>query len=171
MKKMIQLFGLLIIIFTASCNNSNNNNINSDDTSTKKIMTVESDDLTDNNISTREISESNPCLDIAIKILTTSLAYLKKTKGLNEAVVKNGGTSFGITVEGSPNPKEDDALNFSENYDFNLHETYPDHSPVIARFTFNTSENKLYEYDVAENKLVPIEFDSKLLMKFDEICE
>lgn len=171
MKKMIQLFGLLIIILTVSCNNSNSNNINSDDTSTKKVMTVESDDLTDNIISTPELSQSNPCLDIAMEILTTSPAYLKKTKGLYEAVVKNGGTSFGITVEGSPNPKEDDALNFSENYDFNLHETYPDHSPVIARFTFNTSEKKLYEYDVAENKLVPIEFDSKLLMKFDKICE
>lgn len=171
MKRAIQLIGILIIIIIASCANSNTSTSISNDTITVKELADESDDSTENSISTPELSQSNPCLDIAMEILTTSPAYLKKTKGLYEAVVKNGGTSFGITVEGSPNPQKDNALDYSENYDFNLHETYPDRSPVIARFTFNTSEKKLYEYDVAENKLVPIKFDSKLLMKFDEICE
>jgi len=96
---------------------------------------------------------------------------LKKTKGLNKAIVKNGGTSFGITVEGSPNPKKDNALDYSENYEFNLHETYSERTTVITRFKFKPSDRKLYEYDAAEDKLNPIDFNKKLLTKFDGNCK
>ena len=59
-------------------------------------ITNESDDLTDKNITkvdTKEKRELKTCIDIVMEILTTSPVYLKKTKGLYEAVVKNGGTS------------------------------------------------------------------------------
>lgn len=171
MKKAIQLIGILTIIITASCTNSNTSTTITNNTTTVKELDVESDNLTENSMSNHGNSGPNPCLDIVIKILTTSPAYLEMTKGLYETVVKNGGTSFGITVEGSPNPKKDNALEYSENYDFNLHETYPDHSPVIARFTFKTSDKKLYKYDMAENKFVSIEFERKFLVKFDEMCK
>ena len=110
------------------------------------------------------------CVDVVMEILTTSPTFLKETKGLDEAIVKNGGTSFGITIEGSPNPKSDDALDYSKTYDFNLHETYSDHMPVIARFTFNPTNRQLYEYDIAEDKLKPIDFNRNLLLKFNELC-
>jgi len=137
-------------------------------------ITNESDDLTDKNITkvdTKEKRELNTCIDIAMEILTTSPVYLKKTKGLYEAVVKNGGTSFGITIEGSPNPKSDEAMDFSNTYDFSLHESYPDHNATIGHFSFNPTERQLYEYDVAEDKSNPIDFDRNLLLKFNEICK
>ena len=137
-------------------------------------ITNESDDLTDKNIAkvdSEEKRELKTCIDIAMEILTTSPVYLKKTKGLYEAVVKNGGTSFGVTIEGSPNPKSDEALSFSDNYDFSLHETYPNHNAIIGYFIFNPTERQLYEYDVAEDKSNQIEFDRNLLLKFKEICK
>ena len=106
-----------------------------------------------------------------MEILTTSPVYLKKTKGLYEAIVKNGGTSFGITIEGSPNPKTDNAIDFSDTYDFNLHESYPERMTVIARFTFNPVTKQLYEFDAAEGEFYSVVFDRNLLLKFNEICK
>lgn len=137
-------------------------------------ITNESDDITDKHLS-KEASvkkaQQATCIDIVMQILTTSPAYLNKTKGLYDAIVKNGGTSFGISIEGSPNPEKDQALDFSETYDFSLHETYSDHMPVIARYTFNPKDEQLYEYDIAEDKLNPINFDRSLLTKWNEICQ
>jgi hypothetical protein len=115
--------------------------------------------------------DSTTCIDVVIEILTTSPSYIKDTKGLYEAVVKNGGTSIGITVEGSPNPETDKALSYSETYDLNLHETYPDRMPTIARYTFDPSKSQLYEYDVVEDTLMPIKFNKNLLPKFLKACK
>lgn len=125
-------------------------------------------------VKTNEIektTDSTACVDVVIEILTTSPAYVKDTKGLYEAVVKNGGTSIGITVEGSPNPKADKALSYSETYDLSLHETYSDRMPTIARYTFDPSKNELYEYDVVEDTLMPIKFNKNLLPKFLKTCK
>ena len=103
--------------------------------------------------------------------MTTAPSYVEGTKGLYEAVVKNGGTSFGITVEGSPNPKRDNALDYSETYELNLHETYPDRMPTIARYTFDPSKNELYEYDTANDSLMPIAFNKNLILKYNKICK
>ena len=111
------------------------------------------------------------CGDVVTEILTTSPVFLKKTKGLYEAVVKNGGTSFGIDLEGSPNPKIDNAWNYSKTYDFQLHESYPDHMPVIARFTFDPTKKQLYQMDVAADSLIPIGFDKSLLLVYTRICK
>lgn len=116
-------------------------------------------------------SDTIACVDVVIEILTTSPSYIKDTKGLYEAVVKNGGTSIGITVEGSPNPKTDKALSYSETYDLSLHETYPDRMPTIARYTFDPSKKELFEYDVVEDTLVPIQFNKNLLPKFLKTCK
>jgi hypothetical protein len=111
------------------------------------------------------------CLDVVTEILTSSPAYQKRTLGLAEAVQKNGGSSFGITLEGSPNPEKDQALNPSETYDFSLHETYEDRMPTIARYSFNPSEKQLYEYDVVNDQLIPIDFDKNLLAALAELCK
>ena len=137
-------------------------------------ITNESDDLTDKNITkvgTKEKRELKTCIDIVMEILTTSPSYLKKTKGLYEAVVKNGGTSFGIMIDGSPNPKSDEAIGFSDTYNFRLYESYPDRNATIGYFSFNPTERQLYEYDVVEDKSNPIDFDRNLLLKFNEMCK
>jgi hypothetical protein len=164
MNKAIQLFLLMSIIFITSCN-KNQKSVKSDEKESKKINVNKNI----NEIETNKKLES--CVDIVIEILTTSPVYLDKTKGLYEAVVKNGGISFGITIEGSPNPEKDGSIDFSESYDFSLHETYTDRMPIIARFTFNPTEKKLYEHDFSEDKFKAIDFDKNLLLKFNEICK
>ena len=111
------------------------------------------------------------CVDVVTQILLTSPTYLERTKGLNFAVVKNGGTSYGITLEGSPHFEKDNAQNYSKTYDFNLHETYPDRMTVIERFSFNPDDRQLYINDVIADKLIPIDFVRSLPLKFDEICK
>lgn len=116
-------------------------------------------------------TDSTTCIDVVIEILTTAPAYVKDTEGMSEAVVKNGGTSIGFTVEGSPNPKVDEALSYSETYDLSLHESYPDRMPTIARYTFDPSKKELYEYDTAEDTLKPMKFNRNLLEKYLKACK
>ena len=139
-----------------------------------KIAT-ESDEVTDKNRSlkgiAKEKSAPKSCIDVVMEILLTSPTYLERTKGLYNAVVKNGGTSIGITLEGSPHPEKDDGQDYSKTYDFNLHETYPDRMTVIERFTFNPEDKQLYLVNPIEDKLKPIDFDRSLLLKFNELCK
>ncbi|WP_406825345.1 hypothetical protein [Pedobacter sp. KACC 23697] len=105
---------------------------------------------------------------IAYKIVETSPRCKQLTKGLYERVVKNGGTSYGVMLESSPNPKTDPSQEYSKTYNFNLHESYTDRMPVIARFVFDPKKQQLYEDDVVNAKLVAIPFDKKLLLLFNQ---
>ncbi|MBO9674553.1 MAG: hypothetical protein J7577_13980 [Sphingobacteriaceae bacterium] len=105
---------------------------------------------------------------IAYKIVETSPRYKQLTKGLYKRIVKNGGTSYGIMLESSPNPKTDPSEAYSKNYNFNLHESYADRMPIIARFVFDPQKQQLYEEDVAKDKLIAIGFDKKLLTLFNK---
>lgn len=105
---------------------------------------------------------------IAYKIVETSPRCKQLTKGLYERVVKNGGTSYGIMLESSPNPKTDPSQEYSKTYNFNLHESYTDRMPVIARFVFDPKKQHLYEDDVVNAQLVAIPFDKKLLLLFNQ---
>lgn len=137
-------------------------------------ISTESDNVTDKNLLLKKHKRKNApetCTDIVLEILMTSPAFIEMTTGLKERIVKNGGTSYGIMLEGSPEPEQDEAQIYSNSYDFNLHETYSDHAPVIARFTFNVLEKQLYQYDVANDSLIAIAFDNKLLIKFNQICD
>ena len=157
---------LLALIITFSCHKTETiktpPTINTEKTTAKDTIKP---------VSTKNISDSITCIDVVLEILTTAPSYVEGTKGLYEAVVKNGGTSFGITVEGSPNPKRDNALDYSETYELNLHETYPDRMPTIARYTFDPSKNELYEYDTANDSLIPIAFNKNLILKYNKICK
>jgi len=157
---------LLALIITFSCNKTETiktpATINTEKTTAKDTIKP---------VSTKNISDSITCIDVVLEILRTAPSYVEGTKGLYEAVVKNGGTSFGITVEGSPNPKRDNALDYSETYELNLHETYPDRMPTIARYTFDPSKNELYEYDTANDSLMPIAFNKNLILKYNKICK
>jgi len=115
--------------------------------------------------------EFNPCENIVAEILTTSPRYKQLTKGLYEAIVKNGGLSFGISLEGSPNPRQDKAWSYSKTYDFTVYEMYTDRQLNTARFTFNPNNKQLYEYDAVHDRLIPIEFDRNLLLKYEALCK
>jgi hypothetical protein len=105
---------------------------------------------------------------IAYKIVETSPRCKQLTKGLYERIVKNGGKSYGIMLESSPNPKTDPSQEYSKTYNFNLHESYSDRMPVIARFVFDPKKQQLYEDDVVNAQLVAIPFNKKLLLLFNK---
>jgi hypothetical protein len=104
---------------------------------------------------------------IATEILTTSPRYKQLTMGLNEAVVKNGGQFFGISLEGSPCPRIDKTWSYSKTYDFTLYEMYVERQLNTARFSFDPVNKQLYELDEVNEKLLPIEFDRSLLLEFN----
>ena len=105
---------------------------------------------------------------IAYKIVETSPLVKKYTKGLSARIIKNGGQSYGIMLESSPNPKTDPSQSYSKTYDFNLHESYKDRMPIIARFIFDPKKQQLYEYDTVKDVLIPIAFDKTLLKLFNK---
>ncbi|KFF07509.1 hypothetical protein [Flavobacterium reichenbachii] len=164
MKKNIFLLSLTIILFSCHKTETSNTKV---ETTTKKAIVKDTIKPAQN----KNSSDTIACIDVVLEILTTAPSYAEGTKGLYEAVVKNGGTSFGITVEGSPNPERDKALDYSENYVLSLHETYPDRMPTIARYTFDPSKNELYEYNTAEDTLLPISFNKELLLKYRKVCK
>ncbi|MBB6501818.1 hypothetical protein [Pedobacter cryoconitis] len=114
---------------------------------------------------------TRPCHQIIYQILTTSPRYKSLTKGLAERIIANGGTSYGLLYEGSPNPKLDSALTYSKTYDYSVHESYPDREPVIARFSFDRKKRQLFEYDTAQDSLIAIAFNKKLLLDLDKACK
>jgi hypothetical protein len=105
---------------------------------------------------------------IAYKIVETSPRCKQLTKGLYERIVKNDGTSYGVMLESSPNPKTDPSQEYSKIYNFNLHESYTDRMPVIARFVFDPKKQQLYEDDMVNAQLIAIPFDKKLLLLFNQ---
>lgn len=113
-----------------------------------------------------QVKESHKA-QIAYKIVETSPRCKQLTKGLYERIVKNGGTSYGVMLESSPNPKTDSSQEYSKTYNFNLHESYADRMPVVARFVFDPKKQQLYEDDVVNAQLVAIPFDKKLLLLFN----
>jgi ketosteroid isomerase-like protein len=137
-------------------------------------ISTESDNVTDKNLILKKQVKNKKlpatCTDIVLEILMTSPTFLKMTIGLKERIIKNGGSSYGVMLEGSPDSERNRKQANSNTYYFNLHETYPDHSPVIARFSFNELEQKLYEYNVIDDAYVSIEFDKKLLVRFNNYC-
>jgi len=120
-----------------------------------------------NVVGVAQIKESNKA-KIAYKIVETSPRCKQLTKGLFERLIKNGGTSFGVMLEISPNPKTDPSQAYSETYNLNLHESYSDRMPIIARFVFDPKKRELYEEDTVDAKLITIPFDKKLLILFDK---
>ena len=107
-------------------------------------------------------------LKVVKSILKTSVRYSQITKGLNRAVIENGGQGFGICLERSPNPKKDGAMGLSKTYDFVVYEMYPERQLNIAWFSFNPRNNKLYEYDPILDHQKQIAFDKNLLEQLSE---
>jgi len=110
------------------------------------------------------------CEKFIVEILKTTSRYKQITKGLNKAVVKNGGQFFGVRLEGSPDPKRNTTCGYSKTFDFIIYEMYPDRQLNTARFSFDPNKKQLYEYDINNDKLKLLEFDAKLLPKYDSLC-
>ena len=113
----------------------------------------------------------NICIDAVYKILESSKRWKTLTRGLEKRIQKNGGTSYGTSLDASPQPKKDGALAISDIYEISMHESYPDHISYITKFTFDPQKNQLYEYDVATDSLRPLTFDRNLLQVVHKPCK
>jgi len=151
-----------------ACNNQQSKKTEVDSTAVRKTP---SEKLITKKTDKTEPVEFKPCDSLVTLLVTTSPRYKRLTKGLYKAVVKNGGLSFGIRLEGSPNPRQDKSWSYSRTYDFTVYEKYTDRDVNTARFSFNPSNKQLYEYDEVFDKLKPIEFDRNLLLKYDTLCK
>ena len=164
MKKTLLLIGYLFLFYLTSHSNDHIEMRSLYDYKTLIISNINNKNRSVQDW-VQEKNDLKTCIDVVTQILLTSPTYLEKTRDLNKAVVKNGGTSIGITLEGSPHPESDHAQEYSNTYDFNLHETYPDRVTVIERFTFNPEDKQLFLVNVIDDKLKPIDFDRSLLIK------
>jgi hypothetical protein len=167
--KRIQFQGLLLagLLFTASCTQPTKNKALQQDTLTKAVIAKPKISKLD----TVKPVATKTCSQLAYLILTTSPRYQNLTNGLQERIIKNGGTSFYISYEGSPYPKIDSAMNYSKTFDYSIHENYPDHAPLIASFTFDPAKKQLLEYNVALDSLMPVAFDKTLLVDLAKVCK
>lgn len=163
--------GITLFIFSImavfACNNQPGKKAEDDSSEGRKFSSEKTIDKQSDNTGDKDIKS---CEDIVTEILTTSPRYLELTKGLYEAVIKNGGLSIGINLEGSPNPDQDKAGGYSKTYDFAVYEMYSDRQLNIARFSFNPKNNLLYVHDEVEDKLIQIEYDRSLLIKYKKLC-
>jgi hypothetical protein len=159
---------LLCFLVALSCNNPK----------TKKIEEIGSEfnkEANDKPVSKKKVitgeKEFKTCEELITEILTTSRRYKEVTKELSKAVIKNGGLSFETKLEGSPNSKQDKKRMYSRTYDFTVYEIYTDRQLNTASFSFNPDNKQLYEYDVVNDKLNPIEFNRDILLSYGALCE
>ncbi|MEO7311407.1 MAG: hypothetical protein ABIX01_13480 [Chitinophagaceae bacterium] len=155
--RKLSLFGLIL---TIACNSGHQ----------QRVTDAAQDTVTKTEVNNAPAPARN-CGAIVMKILETSDEFQKLTKGLEAAIIKNGGTSYGIGFEGSPNPETDSADTYSTTYDFNLHENYPDRMTVTARFSFDKTKRQLFKHAMAEDTLIPIVFNKSLLLEVDAACK
>ena len=168
----MKTIGFAIIIFTIliafACNNQKNKNLGV--TASIADKAISNKKINDNSAKT-EKKELTSCEYLVREILTTSPRYRQLTKGLYKAILKNGGLSFGISLDGSPNPTQDKSLMYSKTYDFTLYEMYPDRQLNTARFSYDPKKKQLYEYDIIADQLMPIAFDKNLLLNNENVCK
>ena len=158
----------MVILAFAGCTSKSNKNsevsaYESGKAAIKKLFTK--------NEEKNKPGEVNPCESMAREILLTSPRYKELTKGLNKRILENGGSSFGINLEGSPLPSREKKQVYSKSYDFTLYEMYPDRQLNTSRFSFNPDNNQLYEYDVVNGQFKVIAFDRNLLTKNKTNCK
>ena len=168
----MKTIGITVIVFfllaTFACNNQQSKKA---DDNSSAVSKPTSEKPIRKKTEKTEQKDSTPCENLVKEILITSARYKQLTKGLDKAVVKNGGLYFGIRLEGSPNSGHDKAWSYSKTYDFTIYEMYTDRQLNTARFSFNPENKQLYEYDAVHDQLKPIEFNRSLLLKYDALCK
>ena len=165
MKTIITLAIAALMIFMLACHARQNKHLNQNDSLVVNPAIEEPANKKEEKIPPH-VSRIPP-ESLAKEILTTSARFKELTKGLYLAVVKNGGLSYGVTLEGSPEPKKDKAWTYSKTFDFTVFELYPNRQLNIARFSYNPDENQLYEYNAVKDKMEPIAFDRNLLLEWE----
>lgn len=109
------------------------------------------------------------CKEVVMFILESSPRYQAIIAELDSATKPNHMT-YGTMWEATPNPEADEVPQHSDTYDINVHESYKQRMNVVARFSFDPAKRQLFEYDVVNDTLLPVSFDTTLLMKAEKKC-
>ncbi|NJK96049.1 MAG: hypothetical protein HC830_02015 [Bacteroidetes bacterium] len=159
---------LLLILLLISCGTGNKpTNSEGEDTLTSGSPVATKADTSLKGI----VKETNQfCGSLAIEILKSSDRYTELTAGLIEAVKKNGGNGVGVKLDKSPSPEKDKAFSYSTRYEMEVSENYPDRQVNIAHFVFDPKKKQLFEYNVVQDQMVEIDFDTGLLNQTAQYC-
>lgn len=162
--KLTLLLYLLIIVY--SCHSKKNKKEDSVNSEVKNKTTEQH---------IREEPEQNvqenllPIELVVKEILTTSPHYIKLTKGLQEKLLKNGGLYFGLHLERSPQRSKGKEGRYSKTYDFTIYEMYEERQLNTSCFSFNAENKRLFEHNILNDSLMPIEYDRALLLIYDSL--
>jgi hypothetical protein len=159
---------LFLVLFVVGCNNSQTKKAKESDSLIAKPIDEKPTSIK-KKIAEKESSTS--CDSIVRELVLSSKRYKQLTKRLNKAVINNGGQSFKLSLEGSPNTHRSTSEIHSKTYDFTVYEVYPERQMNAAQFTFDPDNKQLYEYDPVIDTLIPIEFDKNLLVNFESNCK
>ena len=120
MKSIGKIVCAFLVLIMFSCQNGEANSDKKSELQKIEVVdsTLEKQELVDEK-QALPAKKQDKQADIAEQIVTTSPTFLKMTKELAQRIVKNGGTSFGISLESSPDENDN-------SYQFELHESYPD---------------------------------------------
>lgn len=168
MKTCKTLIAIFLIFSAFACHNNQNKKDNMNATDVDKTTSDHSNTDNGDQIIQDELKQPE---SIVKEILITSPRYKELTKSLNELVMDNGGISFELILERSPNQDQENSYIYSKTYDFAIYENYTDRQLITARFSFNPDNKQLYEYDAVNDQLKPIEFDKNLLIKYKALSE
>ncbi|MDN3707586.1 hypothetical protein QW060_10620 [Myroides ceti] len=106
------------------------------------------------------------CLEIVVKLLLSSPEYQYYITHIEKAQETDATLQYGIEILNDPK----ESMN-RENYSFRINEKHPEYNHTVAWFEFDPQEGMLYEYNVAQDSLIPIHFDSKHLKTFRKKCK
>ncbi len=163
MKTLLFKLQIILLLGLASCN------WQSSKTKTKNVLnTLDTADLQKGYV-LKSIKGDKSSINLIKEILVSSPRYQQIIKGLTASIIKNGGDSFGIILQGSPRPYNDHAWVYSRNYELTIYELYPERRLGRAYFVFKPDVKQLYEMDMATQKMVAVDFDRTLLARFDSI--
>jgi predicted RND superfamily exporter protein len=163
-KKLSLLLFLLIAIF--SCHSKHGKKTDPLNTASIKPKFEEKME----NEAMQNDTDNSQTIELCVtEILTTSPRYIQLTKGMQEKVIKNGGSNYDVFLERSPLNIKQNNGNYSNTYDFTVYEMYDERKLNTARFSFNPYNKQLFEYDILIDSMVPIAFNTNLLNTYNSL--
>jgi hypothetical protein len=152
---------LLIFVLLASCNTQRQPTVTD---------SIPNDSVTYENDENANTSASQYCGHLVIEVLKSSARFKELSAQLSAAIKKNGG-EIGVVLDKSPFPNVDKAMSYSENYEMQVTENYPDRQVNIAHFNFDPHKKQLYEYNVIRDQFINVDFNTSLLDNAGEYCK
>ncbi len=116
-------------------------------------------------------STEQSCRGAVLRLVLSSTKVRMLTQAVYESVKRNGGTGYGFILDASPNPDANGSEKKSDNYEFSVHEVYPEMHPPVAQFVYNPAKKELYHFDAMNNKHVVIDYNAVLELLAENACK